>query len=481
MLHIAEGHLRVLGLELGATLTEAEAKYRVLVRMWHPDRFNADPASADEATERLKRINETMSWLRKHESIWSGVTVQPQAQQRSEEPRARETRPPDDPPRAVREKSTSAAGGATAGAGSTSKPPPPPPPVAEPTQRPANMIGLKVLVIAVFAFVLVGIVGNLISGSQPSLPNTSVSRGSDSGLTTRPTTSPSTSSTGTANTQSGTSVRDTTAQGSTPTPRPLPTPVTVPPTSSPSSSSTPTEQAEVVAIEVQLLRSEYETVDSELNRVYQEIRAIAPEDLFIELRDAQRHWIRSRDSYVVDHADYIRGRPTVKGDPESWPEYWQAMSTFTSARIEYLQGWLRYLDGSQEQENAWNGAWVDSYGGVIYAKQLSPSELGFGIAVWRGPTIHYGQMEGVARIEGNTATFFAREDWIDEPSGLVFERDGPTLLVTTFGNVRGFHGARAYFEGTYSRPKPMTDWVSRVVDRLISDDPISFIRWDGEF
>lgn len=471
--------MRVLGLELGATLAEAEAKYRVLVRLWHPDRFAADPASAADATERMKRLNEAMTWLRNYASTWSGVAEKQQAQESREGPRVREQRPPDDPPKQERESSRDSEGGSASGSKSNAKPPPPP--VAEPTPGPSGMTGPKVFAIAMAAFVLIMFVNMLFGAYRPSPTTTSApQRGvGGSSISTRPATSTPTNSPSSA-LQSEQSRGAVAPQASTPTPSGPPPPVTVPPSNPQVSSSNPVEEELSSATDVQLLRSEYETVDAELNRVYQEIRAIAPEDLFIELRDAQRLWIRSRDFYVEDHADFNRGRPAVKGDPESWPEYWQALSARTGARTEYLQGWLRYLEGSQEQENSWDGEWVDSYGGFVYAKQLSPSELGFGIAVWRGPTIHYGQMQGVAQIEGGKATFMAPSDLVEEPSGLVFERDGPTLVVTTFGNVRGFHGARAYFEGTYSRPKPMSDWVSRVVDRLISDKPISFIQWDGE-
>src|SRR5690606_31109145 len=65
-------YLGLLGLELGVTPEEVQAKYRAMVRMWHPDRFTADPASSAEASERLRKLNEAMSWLRLNEHVWAG-------------------------------------------------------------------------------------------------------------------------------------------------------------------------------------------------------------------------------------------------------------------------------------------------------------------------------------------------------------------------------------------------------------------------
>lgn len=66
-----ERHLRALGLPPDATLIEAEERYRLLAKLWHPDRFAADAVSAAEATERLKSYNDSIHWLRANKSIWT--------------------------------------------------------------------------------------------------------------------------------------------------------------------------------------------------------------------------------------------------------------------------------------------------------------------------------------------------------------------------------------------------------------------------
>src|SRR5690606_11947063 len=69
----AAAPLRFLGLELGATPEEVQARYRLLARMWHPDRFASDPAGCAIAAERMRAINEAVSWLREHEAVWANA------------------------------------------------------------------------------------------------------------------------------------------------------------------------------------------------------------------------------------------------------------------------------------------------------------------------------------------------------------------------------------------------------------------------
>lgn len=55
--------LQTLGLESGATRKQIESTYRLLVKVWHPDRFQSDPALRQAAEERLKSINHAHSYL----------------------------------------------------------------------------------------------------------------------------------------------------------------------------------------------------------------------------------------------------------------------------------------------------------------------------------------------------------------------------------------------------------------------------------
>ena len=57
------GALQVLGLSRGATLNEVKAAYRVLVKVWHPDRFQGDEKLAQTAEIKLMAINTAFSYL----------------------------------------------------------------------------------------------------------------------------------------------------------------------------------------------------------------------------------------------------------------------------------------------------------------------------------------------------------------------------------------------------------------------------------
>lgn len=54
---------RVLELPNGATLVEAQAAYRKLVRVWHPDKFATSPDLKADAEAKLKKLNAAMEVL----------------------------------------------------------------------------------------------------------------------------------------------------------------------------------------------------------------------------------------------------------------------------------------------------------------------------------------------------------------------------------------------------------------------------------
>lgn len=54
---------RVLELPVGATLVEAQAAYRKLVRVWHPDKFATSPDLKADAEAKLKKLNAAIEVL----------------------------------------------------------------------------------------------------------------------------------------------------------------------------------------------------------------------------------------------------------------------------------------------------------------------------------------------------------------------------------------------------------------------------------
>jgi hypothetical protein len=57
------GALHILGLDANASYKEIESTYRVLVKVWHPDRFQTDPKLREAADEKLKSINSAHAYL----------------------------------------------------------------------------------------------------------------------------------------------------------------------------------------------------------------------------------------------------------------------------------------------------------------------------------------------------------------------------------------------------------------------------------
>ena len=56
----------VLGVKPGVLPAELRARYKALVKQWHPDRFAADPQGQAEATSRMRQINDAYRTLLKH-------------------------------------------------------------------------------------------------------------------------------------------------------------------------------------------------------------------------------------------------------------------------------------------------------------------------------------------------------------------------------------------------------------------------------
>ena len=61
----------VLGVEPVATDDEVRAAYLGLVKVWHPDRFAAEPVLAAHAEERIKEINAAYEDARMWGEAWS--------------------------------------------------------------------------------------------------------------------------------------------------------------------------------------------------------------------------------------------------------------------------------------------------------------------------------------------------------------------------------------------------------------------------
>lgn len=429
----ARTYLARLGLEPGAGMDEVRSAYRRLASRWHPDRFTPGTDNYVRAEERIKQINEAYTWLRSNEDTWPQSFVPP----------PRNERPSDAfEPDSARGQSKERA----------HKPPEsnqknsPREPTDSTGQASHQWIGW--LVGAGIGLVIVlGLVKDY----------------ADSRATThRPQVA--------APIQRPNAPQSSNAPRASPIQTPKPTPVVA-------QQPKPTEMVRESPVDdLAAAVREFEDADFELNRVYQELREKAANELFVELRDTQRLWLKGRDVLAEDHAHFMRGRRNEAEPPEEWPEYWQARAATTRNRTMYLQAWFDSMSGKFEYLGPWAGFWVDGYGGWLYIQQVDVGRIEFAIDVVRGSTVHLGEIAGRAEVVGDTATFETYIEGVSEAAGLEFVRRGPIIEVNGSGSIGQFGGARAFFTGDYARQKPLDSGLAATLERALHDPDFSFHR-----
>jgi preprotein translocase subunit Sec63 len=67
---IAEA-FRILELDEDASFTEVKQAYRLLVKVWHPDRFTEDIDLQKAAEAKLKEVNLAYELLKSIEALWN--------------------------------------------------------------------------------------------------------------------------------------------------------------------------------------------------------------------------------------------------------------------------------------------------------------------------------------------------------------------------------------------------------------------------
>lgn len=178
-------------------------------------------------------------------------------------------------------------------------------------------------------------------------------------------------------------------------------------------------------------KKRYEAADTALNALYSKVISGNPERAK-ELRKLQRDWIWYRD----DMAAFGPEDPKEKS-----PTYWSQMATQTAVRIGFLKAW----SGALEVNDSISGTYSDFRGGnaVIDTKK---AKLKFQIEVVRGPSSHLGQIEGTASLKGTKGEY---SDGKNPPALLRFSFQPNHVLRIEGENTEEYHGARAYFDGTY--------------------------------
>ncbi|MEM1443786.1 MAG: lysozyme inhibitor LprI family protein [Verrucomicrobiota bacterium] len=200
---------------------------------------------------------------------------------------------------------------------------------------------------------------------------------------------------------------------------------------------------------MQEARADFATSDAALNQAYQNVKAELQQWRFEILQEEQRDWLAYRDSRA-EAAAILEGQ-AKEGEEKSNVEYWVAMTYLTETRIAILEAWLKV----DEFDKEWEGVWIDGYGGELAIFETGGRSIEFFLEVVRGPTYHLGSIGGIAETNEIEARFSIEEESADQPTWLTFRQEGGRLAVTGI-NTKFYHGARAYFDGTYIRIRELT-------------------------
>ncbi len=185
---------------------------------------------------------------------------------------------------------------------------------------------------------------------------------------------------------------------------------------------------------------EYETSDKELNQAYRKVREALSESEKQDLKKIQQLWIGYRDG--------ICEGPMYSSD-DTGIETIVCKTETTSERTEYLR--KVWIFGNPSKDGL--GLYTDGFGGILKLFSKKPGgEIRFELEVVRGPTAHIGQIDGIW-----TPSKAQKWTWTSSPGCTAKDPECCMLEFQSFSNrieveelsCSAYHGARAYFDGTY--------------------------------
>jgi hypothetical protein len=150
--------LQILELPANASQDEIKGKYHLLVKVWHPDRFQGDKKLRDAAEEKLKLINSTYLFL----TSGSPQAAQPRSPQSHSSPVADREQPKAAPPPSNPPASSKPATAAT-----------PKPNAVKPASRARNILQTSLIVACVVG--LCGLLAKVIDSRLPPKPGPAAS------------------------------------------------------------------------------------------------------------------------------------------------------------------------------------------------------------------------------------------------------------------------------------------------------------------
>lgn len=195
-------------------------------------------------------------------------------------------------------------------------------------------------------------------------------------------------------------------------------------------------------------RAAFDAADKKLNEAWAAVKKVLDAGEFDRLKEDQRTW--------VEYRDYLARSPLYTGAgngdelPLTSPDYLQAAADLAEVRTEFLRAVAK-----QEVVDSLTGVWSDSYGGHIEILE-GDGRIYFILECVRGPTSHLGALAGQAAWNQTIGWFSnkGRDDGDDQETNLSWVLSGNRLEIKG-ANTSPYHGARAYFDGTYVKVAPL--------------------------
>ena|ERR1700686_2111920 len=189
-------------------------------------------------------------------------------------------------------------------------------------------------------------------------------------------------------------------------------------------------------------KERFDAADADLNKAFQDVRSKLSGSALTDLRDRQREWLKHRD-YMA--SDQPRQNGFEGSDFKQSPDYWEAMADLTKERAAFLRAAF-----DRTLPKGITGVYQDSYGGALQLEETAEGVV-FSINVVRGPTTHTGGLTGVATRKGSGAVYKEKIEPPEDrkPCEVTFAFVDGHIVKLTGKNTEYFHGARAYFDGTY--------------------------------
>lgn len=169
----------------------------------------------------------------------------------------------------------------------------------------------------------------------------------------------------------------------------------------------------------------------------------------------------ARVAFIDDHTAWVASRApmclAINDSPLSDRPFpttaddFDCLAASATARERFARAWLP-PDPSQPTPSL-DGDYSDGWGGSLTLSDASAKDVRLSLSVVRSTTFHIGEAEGPAKLspDGETATLTLSGLDPAQPCVLTLTLAPNVITVTESEGCAVYHGARAYFDGTYRK------------------------------